>query len=374
MPGMTSGPNLDNPAVEAAFRAALIHQGIIGLLICAVVLAAWAIARARRPGARPGPAAPVPAQPAGRQVLIIGFGNLWLFDGFLKAQPKMAASLPSQVIRPGAASSPWWVQDMVSWGATAWSQHPAQAAAAAVWVEAVLGIWMLAAQRGALSRLAGLAGAGWGLVVWVFGDAFGGILAPGQSWLTGAPGAALVYVAAGALIALPERSWTSRRLGRLILGGLGLFLAGMAVLQAWPGRGSWQGTSRGEPGTLAGMVQSMAVQPQPGFLSRWVAAFAAFDESRGFAVNLVAVTALALAGAAFLSGRRRWIGPVLPGFLVLCLADWVLVQDLGFLGGLGTDPGSMIPFALLALGGYLALTRPGACPKTYANSCPTDDR
>jgi hypothetical protein len=146
------------------------------------------------------------------------------------------------------------------------------------------------------------------------------------------------------------------------------------VLQAWPGRGSWQGTSRGEPGTLAGMVQSMAVQPQPGFLSRWVAAFAAFDESHGFAVNLLAVAVLALAGAAFLSGRRRWMGPVLPGFLVLCLADWVLVQDLGFLGGLGTDPGSMIPFALLALGGYLALTRPGACPKTCANSCPTDDR
>jgi hypothetical protein len=44
-------------------------------------------------------------------------------------------------------------------------------------------------------------------------------------------------------------------------------------------------------------------------------------------------------------------------FVVLCLADWVLVQDLGFLGGVGTDPNSMIPFALLAVGGYLALTR-----------------
>jgi hypothetical protein len=42
---------------------------------------------------------------------------------------------------------------------------------------------------------------------------------------------------------------------------------------------------------------------------------------------------------------------------VLCLADWVLIQDLGFLGGLGTDPNSMIPFVLLAAGGYLALTR-----------------
>jgi hypothetical protein len=46
---------------------------------------------------------------------------------------------------------------------------------------------------------------------------------------------------------------------------------------------------------------------------------------------------------------------------VLCLDAWVLIQDLGFLGGLGTDPNSMIPFVLLAVSGYLALTRSAAC-------------
>jgi cytochrome oxidase Cu insertion factor (SCO1/SenC/PrrC family) len=35
----------------------------------------------------------------------------------------------------------------------------------------------------------------------------------------------------------------------------------------------------------------------------------------------------------------------------------VLVQDLGFLGGVGTDPNSMIPLGLLAACGYLALVR-----------------
>ncbi len=58
-----------------------------------------------------------------------------------------------------------------------------------------------------------------------------------------------------------------------------------------------------------------------------------------------------------LSGRPQLIRPVLAGFLALCLADWVLIEDLGFLGGLGTDPNNMIPFALLAAGGYLALIR-----------------
>ena len=49
--------------------------------------------------------------------------------------------------------------------------------------------------------------------------------------------------------------------------------------------------------------------------------------------------------------------PGLIAFTVLCLADWVLIQDLGFFGGVGTDPNSMIPFIVLAAAGYLALTR-----------------
>ena len=45
------------------------------------------------------------------------------------------------------------------------------------------------------------------------------------------------------------------------------------------------------------------------------------------------------------------------GGCVLCLADWVLIEDFGFLGGVGTDPNSMIPMALVFIAGYLAITR-----------------
>jgi cytochrome oxidase Cu insertion factor (SCO1/SenC/PrrC family) len=233
-----------------------------------------------------------------------------------------------------------------------------------VWIQVGIGLWLIVAARGPLSRLAGLVSVGWGLVVWVFGESFGGIFAPGLTWLFGAPGAVLIYAVAGALIALPERAWRSRWLGRLLTAGPGAFLLGMAVLQAWPGRGFWQGISHGQPGTLAGMTGTMAQTPQPGFLSAWINAFTTFDEAHGFAVNLFVVVALAVTGAAFLSGRPQLIRPILIGFTVLCLADWVLIEDLGFLGGLGTDPNSMIPMALLATAGYLALARaPAEAPE-----------
>ncbi len=360
MSGMNSGINVNDPTVIAAFKAALLHQGIIALVIFALLGLAWITLRAWLPPAQAGaeeePAAAMTPEPGWRQLLRIGFGLLWVFDGILQAQPKMAIGLPSQVIQPAAASSPPWVQHVVNWAGTAWSYHPMQAGASAVWIQAGIGLWLLAAPRGAASRLAGLASAAWGLLVWVFGESLGGIFAPGLTWLFGAPGAVLIYAVAGGLIALPERMWRSARLGRVILGGLGLFLIGMAALQAWPGRGFWTGLSHGQPGTLAGMTQGMAQTPQPGFLSAWVNAFTIFDEAHGFAVNLFVVVALAVTGAAFLTGRRRFVRPAVIAFTLLCLADWVLIEDFGFFGGLGTDPNSMIPFALLAVSGYLALT------------------
>ena len=358
MPGMNSGIDVSDPTVVAAFKAALVHQGLIALLIFALLGMAWVTIRVLFPAASvTGAEAPVTelAEPAWRQVLRIGFGLLWVFDGILQAQPKMAVGLPSRVIEPTAASSPQWVQQVVNWAGTNWSYHPMQAGAASVWIQVGIGIWLLVAARGPLSRLAGLASVGWGLVVWVFGESFGGIFAPGLTWLFGAPGAVLIYAVAGALIALPERAWYSPWLGRLTTAGTGVFLIGMAVLQAWPGRGFWQGTAQGQPGTLAGMTGTMAQTSQPGFLSAWVNAFTAFDQAHGFAVNLFVVAALAVTGAAFLSGRPRLIRPVLAGFTVLCLADWVLIEDLGFLGGLGTDPNSMIPYVLLATAGFLAV-------------------
>ena len=376
MPGMNSGLNASDPAVIAAFKAVLLHQGVIALLIFGTLGLAWVSVRAWLPavagedaGAAAGTPGAVLAEPGWRQLLRIGFGLLWLLDGILQAQPRMAIGLPSQVIEPAAASSPTWVQHVVNWGGTSWSYHPLQAGAAAVWIQVGIGIWLLAAARGPLSRLAGLASAGWGLVVWVFGESFGGIFAPGLTWLFGAPGAVLIYAVAGGLIALPVSAWGSRWLGRLTLAGTGLFLVGMAVLQAWPGRGFWQGRMHGQPGTLAGMTQSMAPTPQPHVLSAWIGAFTAFDEAHGFAVNLFAVAVLALIGVLFLSGRPGLIRPAVIAFGVLCAADWVLIEDTGMFGGLGTDPNSMIPMALLAAAGYLALARapaPAAAPASAA--------
>jgi hypothetical protein len=103
------------------------------------------------------------------------------------------------------------------------------------------------------------------------------------------------------------------------------------------------------------MIKEMTDTAQPHFLSSLLSGFASFATRYGFAVNLVVVIALAVMGMAFLTGRPRLVRYAMWSGIVFCLAVWVLVQDLGFLGGLGTDPNSMIPLILLFSADYLAL-------------------
>jgi cytochrome oxidase Cu insertion factor (SCO1/SenC/PrrC family) len=360
MPGMGRTVQSGNSLIVSSFHTALAHQLLVVLAVLALCALCFNILRTvqyrhlRDIGASfpHAPHAHGP-EPVARQVVRIGFGCLWILDGLLQLQSAMPLGLPSGVVQPAAATSPGWVQHLVNSGLTVWSDHPIEAAAATVWIQLGLGVWLLVAPRGRWSRLGGAASVAWGLVVWTFGEAFGGIFAPGLTWLFGAPGAVLFYCVAGVLVALPERAYATARLGRIVLTLAGAFLVAMAVLQAWPGRGYWQG--RG--GTLASMVDQMAKTPQPHLFASWVTAFAGFDDAHGWAVNLFLVVSLAGIGGLLLSGRRHLALAGVVSLTVLGLADWVLIEDFGFFGGTGTDPNSMLPALLLVVGGYLALTR-----------------
>jgi hypothetical protein len=108
VPGMNSGLNPADPTLVAAFRSALLHQGAIALIIIAFLFLLWVTARTwryttpvRKPDAAPRTAEPAVrgwrfgrsgngSEPAGRRLLRIGFGLIWILDGVLQAQPKMA--------------------------------------------------------------------------------------------------------------------------------------------------------------------------------------------------------------------------------------------------------------------------------------------
>lgn len=356
---MSSGPRATDPRVISAFQSSLAAEGLVALAVLAAVIVVWQLLRTRQ--LRAALAGELPArveashEAPGRRLLRIGFGSLFVFDGLLQTQPAIPEGLVRHVIRPVVVASPAFVRSVVSVGTAVWSHHPVTAAAASVFIQVGIGLLLLVAPRGGWSRLAGVLGAVWALLVWLFAEGLGGIFVSGTSLLFGFPGAALFYVAAGAVVALPEAFFVGEQLGRRLLRGLGLFLLAAAILQALPGRGFWRG---GAHNAISLMARQMASVPQPSGFSSVVGSFSSFVAAHGPAVNLVAVVVLVAAGLLLvLPGRRA----ARAGMIVLSLfslATWLLVQDLGFFGGLGTDPNSMVPLLLLAAGGYLSLTRP----------------
>jgi len=183
------------PTIVDVFYNELVHQAVALLAIAALVAVSWHFFRsrpARRAQAGHGAPGPekvpglAPREPPARRFFRISFGALWLFDGLLQAQPSMPRHLNPEVVEPSATSSPAWAQHVVNVLVTTWDQHPVTMAVVAVWAQVGVGLWLLACSRGSWSRLGGAASAGWGLGVWVFGEMFGGILAPGLTWLDGA--------------------------------------------------------------------------------------------------------------------------------------------------------------------------------------------
>jgi cytochrome oxidase Cu insertion factor (SCO1/SenC/PrrC family) len=376
MPGMGRALQSNDPTVALAFRTALMHQLLIIIVMLVVLALAWNTIRTirfRRAVASGDVETPAVVQwpypePTARRLLRITFGVVWIFDGLLQVQGGMPLGLADNVLTPAGSSSPAWVQHLVNVGTTIWSDHPVTAAASTVWIQVGVGIFLLVAPRGYWSRAAGVVSVGWGLVVWVFGEAFGGIFGHGSSWLFGSPGAVLFYVVAGALVALPDAAWESPKLGRNLLRVTGVFFIAMGILQAWPGRGFWAGqtTPTAAPGNLTAMATQMSQLSQPSIFSSWIRAFGSFDAGHGWGVNLLAVLLLVGIGICLASGNRRLLRiGVVVGALV-CLADWVFVQDFGFFGGLGTDPNSMVPMVVVLVGGYVAVVRLPVAAKVSA--------
>lgn len=365
MPGMGGGGSaVSDPAVVAAFHAALRDQAAIALVLAAACVVAWGpIARRRR--RRRGTVEPAAAtrqpEPGARRLLRLGFGTLWVADGLLQTKPAMALGLPRYVVRPAEVGTPAWVHSLIAPALALWSAHPIAAATSVVWVQLALGTALLLAPRWGPSRAAGALSVGWAAVVWVFGEAFGGLLGAGGSWLFGMPGAAAVYLAAGALVSLPARSWSGPRLARGLCLALGAYFGAVAVAQAWPGRRFWAG---GPNGRLASMLHSMSLTPQPGLLSSLVRDAGDFASGHGALTNLIAVAALGLVAAGLLvsgtrtDGSRRALIVATAVGEVLCVLTWVVVQDLGFLGPTGTDPSSMPPTALILLTAAMAWRTP----------------
>lgn len=263
-------------------------------------------------------------------------GALWLLDGLLQLQPYMLTSaFAHNVIAPAASGQPGWVAGGVLWSARLMAHQPVLADAGFAAAQIGIGVAVLWRRTARAALLASMA---WALGVWYFGEGLGGVTSGNANILTGAPGAVLLYLVAGAVLLLVAGG-RSRAASRAAAGAWAATWALGAALSVADN----QYAPRAEEAT-ARQAYSLAPNALSG-ADHAIWHLLASGPGPGLALvgAELAIAAAALAGP----GARRasaWSGTG------LALALWVFGEGFGALwSGSATDPNSGPPLALLAL-------------------------
>src|SRR4051812_7494192 len=127
-----------------------------------------------------------------RRGLQVALGLFWLLDGVLQAQPFMfTRAFATQVIAPVGQGQPGFVSGPVHWVSTVIAAHPVAWNVPFAAIQILLGVGLLVPRTARLTLAASIA---WALPVWYLGEGLSGMASGQASLITGAPGAALIYV------------------------------------------------------------------------------------------------------------------------------------------------------------------------------------
>jgi len=289
-----------------------------------------------------------------RTILQVGFGALWILDGLLQAQAEMPREFVPMVLEPALTGQPAWVVQLGRVGINLWSLHTITTDAFSVFIQLAIGLGILLGGESVVGRLSLATSIAWGLVVWTLGEGMGDTFGRHATWLEGAPGGVLVYVAAAfVLLLVPSERWERVRasLGRWTFRVVGALFVALAILQAIPAEGFWHGKA------LSSVFLSAAENTQPDVLARPIVDVAHLAASSPAALNGLVVAVLALVGAWLASGRARRQALWATG--VFLFASWWLGMDFGVLGGTGTDPNIAVPIAIFLAAATVALAEAG---------------
>jgi hypothetical protein len=275
----------------------------------------------------------------------ITLGLIWLLAGLLQFQSFMYThGVLSEVFAP-AAEKQWsivggpmkTIDTFYGHDLTLWNTLAAA-------IQCAIGLGLILSRK--TVRLALLASFGWALVVWWFGEGFGGLTSNTlPSPLMGAPGAVILYAIVGLLV-YPTGKWEGRSPADTgPLGDRGGLCAWSAL---WAlSAGLWLvNVNRAQEATHE-MILGMAAA-SPHWLAKVQSSLGNHTQGHGTTIAVVlAIVSLAVAVGVWTP--LRW--PALVTGIVLSLAYWVFGQSLGgpFWIGNATDVNAGPLFVLLAV-------------------------
>jgi len=304
-----------------------------------------------------------------RRRLQVALGVLWLLDGALQLQPFMfTKGFADHVIAPAATGQPPFVAVPVHFSASLIAGHPVALDALFAAIQLAIGAGLLFSRT---ARAALVASVGWALGVWLFGEGLGGLAGGTATFVTGAPGAVLLYAVIG-LAAWPRRGpqdrhvrWTvgspSRHAAprRAARGGTPPALSPeddrptrwvpAAWAATWTLFAAMQVLPANDTGSALGAQLAANAAGAPGWLAGAALHLDTLLRHQGAAPVLAfAAVELVIGVLALRHGTPRRVAAIVG--IALALAVWVLGQAFGQIPtGTGTDPSSGLLVALLGV-------------------------
>jgi hypothetical protein len=243
-------------------------------------------------------------------------GLIWLLDGGLQFQSFMYSKGFLQSLLAGAAGQPAWLHASIFWGVRFANGDLGLWNTLFAVTQVLIGAGLLIRP---LAKPALLASFGWALVVWWFGEAFGGLLANAAQPLTGA----------------------SRPGGLLGIRGAKTMWAALWLLMAY----LWLLAASSAPNATHDALTSIPTGISG--LNSIQSSLATASAGHGLVIALVLAAVSAVIGVGVAAGWHP--RGLLTVAIVLNLVYWVIPQGLGglFAGG-STDPNAGPLFVLLA--------------------------
>ncbi len=270
--------------------------------------------------------------------LRFSFGYLWVFDAFLQMQPGMNEYFAVAVISPNVSAG--GIAGYLAASAfKLWNLHPMVFDVAASLFQLYIGVILLTRNSGKIFLLTQIFAIFWGIIIWSFGEGFGGVFSSGSTILTGFPGSALIYVYASSILFLATKHGIRRlRTSSQIVGAL-IFIPAL-LAQLIPSNGYFWNMPR-------------IYMPMPSLLGtlNFANNFQYYFTHSLVFPDVITVSLISISAVGWLLGKSF-------GYIsssVLAAFSWVIFEGMGFLGILSTDPNTGLPLLLISVFFYLQM-------------------
>ena len=268
--------------------------------------------------------------------LRVSFGYLWVLDAFLQMQPGMNEYFAAMTIATNVSTGGITGYFAVL-GLSLWNMHPLVFDVVASLIQLYIGTLFLTSNGGrTYSRIQVLAIL-WGILIWVFGEGFGGSLQPEATILTGFPGSVLFYVYTSFILLLSAKNYDNMiRKSSYLFGGL-VFLTAL-IVQLIPSNEYFP--------RMSSLFMQM---PSPYDMLNFANNFQYYFTQSLVWPDIMTIALISISMFGWLSGKS--FGYVFSG--VIAIFSWVIFEGMGMLGILSTDPNTGLPLLIISIFFYL---------------------